>query len=984
MDARMDKSMEEDVSDDGEHGATSPPSHGGPPEAPSSSRSPRENGTVSTASPGRAPLDVGKLAAVIDEIEADMVDDDDDDPEEEDVPSDDERFDRDSARTRSPRDERDEDEDEEDEDDDEEDEQVDDDDEDEPRAASSTTRIHHALVPAHPAHVNLHGEDDPAAHAQVLARWQLDDVDAYESAGDAGFDVLDVDRDEEDSFIASELVHTGAGTYGAGEEDGKEGDVHDVQGRRVGWWQPKVGEEREATDARVWREDLGMVPNEEDDPGGNGDDLEDEATVPNGPRDSAQDFAKDSGGGDDDASDGASDASSTGWITDEKTKDRRDDKERRRAPPPPKTHAPAGVFDAVSGWNADFAVVDVVVHAVTNGDGSAAHVVTTSNANAGNSFDVNEANKTPPLADFAFDKSPSLSVNGGGRAGSDRGGLAGDGTATPASECADGPALGWGGSEFGGSATPRSDKVDGEEGEGEEKGKAAAAARAAGGAALNGAADALRAWADSNADRTAPPEPGLDFESEAEERVEVRRRESLDASWADGNLSDEREDDFACDRLAYVGDDEVKDEDEEEDDPDETFVTFNLPIVHRLHRTGFEEEKDFPVRIGDVVAGRYELTEYLGSAAFSKAVQAVDLDTADVVCLKIVKNNKDYFDQSLDEIKLLRYINDEDPDDAKGILRMYDYFYHREHLFIVTELLRANLYEFQRYNLESGEEPYFTLSALKKISRQLLTSLEYLHSLDLIHCDLKPENILIKSYSRCEVKVIDFGSSCYVTDHLSSYVQSRSYRAPEVILGAPYDTKVDMWSLGCILAELYTGEVLLHNDSLASLLARCVGIFGPFDPRLLRRGRYSANYFTKSGLVYERCEKTEMLRLMRPKKTTLARRLGFDPEVDEAECGSDGFVGFLLALLAVNPDERLTATQALTHPWLAEEELREEDEKDDEKREGAAAAEEGDAAADGETKADEGGGVSPDLMPTEANIEAEEEAAEPRMVEAQL
>ena len=60
------------------------------------------------------------------------------------------------------------------------------------------------------------------------------------------------------------------------------------------------------------------------------------------------------------------------------------------------------------------------------------------------------------------------------------------------------------------------------------------------------------------------------------------------------------------------------------------------------------------VRIGDVVAGRYELTEYLGSAAFSKAVQAVDLDTGDVVCLKIVKNNKDYFDQSLDEIKLLR------------------------------------------------------------------------------------------------------------------------------------------------------------------------------------------------------------------------------------------------------------------------------------------------------------------------------------------
>ena len=838
------------------------------------------------------------------------------------------------------------------------------------------------------------------AHSCILARWQADDVDAYDdTAGDAGYDVLALARDEEDSFIASELVIHDAGAHVRG-EDGEEGEGDGR--RRVGWWQPKVGEER-ADDARVWREDLGMVPDEEDDPEeGDDEEEEDEAAVPNEPRDSARDFAKDAGIGDGDASDddASDDASSTGWITD-RTKDHRDDKERRgRQPPPPKTHAPAGVFDAVSGWNADLAVVDVVVHAVTNGDGTAAHVVTTSNGNA-SSFDV-EANE-PPSADFAFDKSPSLSVNGGGRAGSDRGG-GGDGTATPASECADGPALGWGGSEFGGCATPRSDRgdetrggtlgEDGEEGEGEEKGKAAAAAaRAAGGAALNGAADALRAWADSNADRTVPPgggedgdAPGLvDFESaEAEERVEVRRRESLDASWADGNLSDEREDDFASARVDEDRDDEAKDEEEEEDDPGETLVTFNLPIVHRLHRTGFEEEKDFPVRIGDVVAGRYELTEYLGSAAFSKAVQAVDLDTGDVVCLKIVKNNKDYFDQSLDEIKLLRYINDEDPDDAKGILRMYDYFYHREHLFIVTELLRANLYEFQRYNLESGEEPYFTLSALKKISRQLLTSLEYLHSLDLIHCDLKPENILIKSYSRCEVKVIDFGSSCYVTDHLSSYVQSRSYRAPEVILGAPYDTKVDMWSLGCILAELYTGEVLLHNDSLASLLARCVGIFGPFDPRLLRRGRYSANYFTKSGLVYERCEKTETLRLMRPKKTTLARRLGLDPEVDEAECGSDGFVGFLLALLAVNPDERLTATRALTHPWLAEEERREEDEKDDEKREGATAAEEGDAAADGETKADEDGGVSPDLTPTEANIEAKEEAAEPRMVEAQL
>jgi serine/threonine protein kinase len=95
-----------------------------------------------------------------------------------------------------------------------------------------------------------------------------------------------------------------------------------------------------------------------------------------------------------------------------------------------------------------------------------------------------------------------------------------------------------------------------------------------------------------------------------------------------------------------------------------------------------------------------------------------------------------------------------------------------------------------------------------------------LHSLKLIHCDLKPENILIKSISDVNIKVIDFGSSCFIHDHLSSYVQSRSYRAPEVIIGCKYDYKIDIWSLGCIIAELYTGIVLFQNDSIQSLLAR--------------------------------------------------------------------------------------------------------------------------------------------------------------------
>lgn len=93
---------------------------------------------------------------------------------------------------------------------------------------------------------------------------------------------------------------------------------------------------------------------------------------------------------------------------------------------------------------------------------------------------------------------------------------------------------------------------------------------------------------------------------------------------------------------------------------------FQLRVVHCKGRTGFEEEKDFPVHLGTVVAGRYQITEYLGSAAFSKAVQAHDLHTGALVCLKVIKNSKDFFDQSLDEIKLLKLLNAADPADEQG------------------------------------------------------------------------------------------------------------------------------------------------------------------------------------------------------------------------------------------------------------------------------------------------------------------------------
>ncbi|KAL1217839.1 putative dual specificity protein kinase YAK1 [Cardamine amara subsp. amara] len=316
-------------------------------------------------------------------------------------------------------------------------------------------------------------------------------------------------------------------------------------------------------------------------------------------------------------------------------------------------------------------------------------------------------------------------------------------------------------------------------------------------------------------------------------------------------LDDKTElDGFSFEEDLKISDDQVNVTDEEEVDVEDEYEVFDLRIIHWKNRTGFEVNKDLPIVINTVIGGRYYITEYIGSAAFSKVVQAQDLYNGVDVCLKIIKNDKDFFDQSLDEIKLLKHVNKHDPADEHNILRLYDYFYHQEHLFIVCELLRANLYEFQKFNQESGGEPYFNLSRLQVITRQCLDALVFLHGLGIIHCDLKPENILIKSYKRCAVKIIDLGSSCFRSDNLCLYVQSRSYRAPEVILGLPYDEKIDLWSLGCILAELCSGEVLFPNEAVAMILARIVAVLGPIEMEMLEKGQETHKYFTKEFDLY--------------------------------------------------------------------------------------------------------------------------------------
>lgn len=138
----------------------------------------------------------------------------------------------------------------------------------------------------------------------------------------------------------------------------------------------------------------------------------------------------------------------------------------------------------------------------------------------------------------------------------------------------------------------------------------------------------------------------------------------------------------------------------------------------------------------------------------------------------------------------------------------------------------------------------------------MLNALEFMHSLDIIHADLKPENILFSSCTDCTVKVIDFGSSCFITDYLGTYVQSRSYRAPEVVLGCGYSHKIDIWSLGCILAELDSGHVLFQSENKADLIARMESVRGPVPSWMIEAGHFGKELYTTSHKIYRKNNNT--------------------------------------------------------------------------------------------------------------------------------
>ncbi|KAK2608587.1 U4/U6 small nuclear ribonucleoprotein prp4 [Conoideocrella luteorostrata] len=341
---------------------------------------------------------------------------------------------------------------------------------------------------------------------------------------------------------------------------------------------------------------------------------------------------------------------------------------------------------------------------------------------------------------------------------------------------------------------------------------------------------------------------------------------------------------------------------------------------------GDDKDGYYKIRIGEVLNGRYQVQATLGRGMFSGVARAVDITTRQVVAIKMMRNNDALRKGGYTEIAILQKLNDADPENRKHIVKFERHFDYRGHLCMAFENLSMNLREVLR---KFGNNVGINLGATRTYAYQIFVALAHMRKCSIVHADIKPDNILVNE-QRNVLKICDLGTAIDRSDaatahnQITPYLVSRFYRAPEIILGMPYDYGVDMWSIGCTLYEMYTGKILFTGDSNNQMLKAIMEIRGRFTPKLFRRGQLSAAHFDEQGhfVSVERDKilgKTAIrtLAVVKPARDLRTRLHAASTGMNDAEARHlNHFVDLLEQCLALNPDKRITPSEALKHPFF--------------------------------------------------------------------
>ncbi|KAK9054550.1 hypothetical protein SSX86_025628 [Deinandra increscens subsp. villosa] len=366
-------------------------------------------------------------------------------------------------------------------------------------------------------------------------------------------------------------------------------------------------------------------------------------------------------------------------------------------------------------------------------------------------------------------------------------------------------------------------------------------------------------------------------------------------------------------------------------------------VARNLSPPWRQDDKDghYVFAVGDNLTARLaeaniRFTErWVKVSTFGQVLECWDKERKEMVAIKIVRGIKKYREAAMIEVDVLQQLGKHDKGGNRCV-QIRNWFDYRNHICIVFEKLGPSLYDFLRKNNYSS----FPIDLVREIGRQLLECIAFMHDLRLIHTDLKPENVLLVSPEyvkvpdyKCSsrdgsfskrvpkssaIKVIDFGSTTYDRQDQTYIVSTRHYRAPEVILGLGWSYPCDIWSVGCILVELCTGEALFQTHENLEHLAMMERVLGPLPTHMLKKSdRHAEKYVRKGRLDWpEGSTSRESIKAVMklPRLQNLVMQ-----HVDHS---AGDLIHLLQGLLRYDPSERLTARAALRHPFFTRDHLR--------------------------------------------------------------
>ncbi|CAK8539356.1 unnamed protein product [Lathyrus sativus] len=282
----------------------------------------------------------------------------------------------------------------------------------------------------------------------------------------------------------------------------------------------------------------------------------------------------------------------------------------------------------------------------------------------------------------------------------------------------------------------------------------------------------------------------------------------------------------------------------------------------------------------------------IGRGAYGIVCAAVNSETREEVAIKKIANTFDNIidaKRTLREIKLLLHMDHENIIAIKDIIRppQKDAF---NDVYIVYELMDTDLHQIIRSN-----QP-LNLDHCQYFLYQLLRGLKYVHSANVLHRDLKPSNLLLNG--NCDLKIGDFGlaRTTSETDFMTEYVVTRWYRAPELLLNcSEYTSAIDVWSVGCIFAEIMTRQPLFPGKDYVHQLRLITELIGSPD---------------ESSLGFLRSENAK--RYLRQLPQFGKQNLSAKIPLMSAEP-----LDLLEKMLIFDPDKRITVDEALCHPYLS-------------------------------------------------------------------